>query len=193
MLKLRAATVVETLDTGDDRETRPAGRERSSAGAEQRLVVELTSDVDAARRREAIADVALVGRAEVGDEVVVNVEALDLDLGSGGFDVVHVNLTRGLDGENELSGGLARAMKLNYTSLQHAVTPVEREQLAAAGRATGGGAGPARPARGRGVGVRAGSSGRAARLRADRGRRAARRALAHRSRAARARPARRIT
>jgi hypothetical protein len=129
MLKLRAATVVETLDTGDDRETRPAGRERSSAGAEQRLVIELTSDVDTARRREAIADVALVGRAEVGDEVVVNVEALDLGLDSGGFDVVHVNLTRGLDGENDLSDGLPHAMKLNYTSLQHAVTPVEREQL----------------------------------------------------------------
>jgi hypothetical protein len=129
MLKLRAATVVETLDTGDDRETRPAGRERSSAGAEQRLVIELTSDVDTAGRREAIADVALVGRAEVGDEVVVNVEALDLGLDSGGFDVVHVNLTRGLDGENDLSDGLPHAMKLNYTSLQHAVTPVEREQL----------------------------------------------------------------
>jgi hypothetical protein len=129
MLKLRAATVVETLDTGDDRETRAAGRERSSAGAEQRLVIELTSDVDTARRREAIADVALVGRAEVGDEVVVNVEALDLGLDSGGFDVVHVNLTRGLDAENDLSRGLPHAMKLNYTSLQHAVNPVEREHL----------------------------------------------------------------
>ncbi len=129
MLKLRAATVVETLDTGDDRESGPAGRERSSAGAEQRLVIELTSDVDTGRRREAIADVALVGRAEVGDEVVVNVEALDLGLDSGGFDVVHVNLTRGLDGENDLSGELPHAMKLNYTSLQHTVTPVEREPL----------------------------------------------------------------
>jgi hypothetical protein len=129
MLKLRAATVVETLDTGDDQGARPAGRERSSAVAEQRLVIELSTDIDAARRREAIADVALVGRAEVGDEVVVNVEALDLGLDSGGFDVVHVNLTRGLDGENELSLGVPHAMKLNYTSLQHAVTPVEREPL----------------------------------------------------------------
>ena len=40
----------------------------------------------------------MVGEVEVGDEVVVNIEALDLGLGSGGFDVVHVNLTRGLDG-----------------------------------------------------------------------------------------------
>ena len=34
-----------------------------------------------------------------GDEVVVNVAALDLGLGSGGFDVVHVNLTRGLEAQ----------------------------------------------------------------------------------------------
>ena len=63
------------------------------------------------------------GRArEVGDEVIVNVQALDLGLGSGGFDVVHVNLTRGLEGEGEEG---ANVMKLNYTSLQHAVAPVE--------------------------------------------------------------------
>ncbi len=30
--------------------------------------------------------------------MVVNIEALDLGLGSGGFDIVHVNLTRGLEG-----------------------------------------------------------------------------------------------
>ena len=53
----------------------------------------------AGERRAAIADVALVGAAEVGDEVIVNVQALDLGLGSGGFDVVHVNLTRGLEGD----------------------------------------------------------------------------------------------
>ena len=29
--------------------------------------------------------------------MVVNVEALDLGLGSGGFDIVHANLTRGLE------------------------------------------------------------------------------------------------
>ncbi len=53
------------------------------------------SAVDAVSR-PAIADVALVGRAEVGDELVVNVQARDLGLGSGGFDIVHVNLSRGL-------------------------------------------------------------------------------------------------
>ena len=55
-------------------------------------------------RRPALADVALVGPAATGDEVVVNVAAVDLGLGSGGFDVVHVNLTRGLE-----SGRRARA------------------------------------------------------------------------------------
>src|SRR3954447_15365669 len=59
----------------------------------------------------------------VGDEVVVNVAALDLGLGSGGFDVVHVNLTRGLESGG---GGDAHVMKLNYTSLQHPVESVER-------------------------------------------------------------------
>jgi len=84
---------------------------------EQRLAI----DVDG-ERRAAIADVGLVGAAEPGDELVVNVEALELRLGSGGFDIVHVNLTRGLDGEGTPG---AHVMKLNYTSLQHAVSPVE--------------------------------------------------------------------
>jgi hypothetical protein len=81
----------------------------------------LTVEVDGERRR-AWADEGLVGEVREGDEVVVNTEAVDLGLGSGGFDVVHVNLTRGLEG-----GGAkdAHVMKLNYTSLQHPVVPVE--------------------------------------------------------------------
>jgi hypothetical protein len=74
-------------------------------------------------RRRAWADPATVGPVEVGDEVVVNVAAVDLRLGSGGFDIVHVNLTRGLEG-GETPPGI-HVMKLNYTSLQHAVDPVE--------------------------------------------------------------------
>jgi hypothetical protein len=76
----------------------------------------------AGERRRAWADRGLLGEMREGDEVIVNVAALDLDLGSGGFDVVHVNLTRGLE------GGAAdgeHVMKLNYTSLQHPVEPVE--------------------------------------------------------------------
>jgi hypothetical protein len=72
--------------------------------------------------RPAIAYVDFTGPIEAGDEVVVNCAALDLGLGSGGFDVVHVNLTRGLDAEGEPG---AHVMKLNYTPLQHAVTPFE--------------------------------------------------------------------
>lgn len=81
----------------------------------------LTVEVDGEHRR-AWADEVLLGEMRAGDEVVVNVAALDLGLGSGGFDVVHVNLTRGLDAE---PAGDAHVMKLNYTSLQHPVDPVE--------------------------------------------------------------------
>ncbi|HET8813722.1 MAG TPA: DUF3866 family protein [Solirubrobacterales bacterium] len=77
-------------------------------------------------RRPAWADAVLLGEMREGDEVVVNVAALDLGLGSGGFDVVHVNLTRGLDGGAE---GAAHVMKLNYTSLQHPVEPVEEKSV----------------------------------------------------------------
>jgi Protein of unknown function (DUF3866) len=80
----------------------------------------LVVEIDGARR-PAWADVALLGEMREGDEVVVNAAALDLELGSGGFDVVHVNLTRGLGGGAEG----AHVMKLNYTSLQHPVEPVE--------------------------------------------------------------------
>jgi hypothetical protein len=82
----------------------------------------LTVEVDG-ERRPAWADTGLLGEMHKGDDVVVNVAALDLGLGSGGFDLIHVNLTRGLDG-GEARG--EHVMKLNYTSLQHPVEPVER-------------------------------------------------------------------
>jgi Protein of unknown function (DUF3866) len=115
MLKLRRGRVVEAGDAAEPM---------------QRLVV----DVDG-ERREARADVGRVGPAAEGDDVVVNVEARDLELGSGGFDIVHVNLTRGLSGEGVLG---AHVMKLNYTSLQHAVAPVEEGDTAAAALAAAG-------------------------------------------------------
>ncbi len=92
--------------------------------AEDPLTVEVGGE-----RRPAWADTALLGEMREGDEVVVNVEALDLGLGSGGFDIVHVNLSRGLDG----GGGGDHVMKLNYSSLQHPVEPLERSALAAGG------------------------------------------------------------
>jgi hypothetical protein len=81
----------------------------------------LTVEVEG-EHRPAWADETLLGEMRKGDEVVVNTAALDLGLGSGGFDVVHVNLTRGLVG----GAGDEHVMKLNYTSLQHAVEPVEK-------------------------------------------------------------------
>ncbi|HUR86676.1 MAG TPA: DUF3866 family protein [Solirubrobacteraceae bacterium] len=105
MLRLRRATVLV------------AGQ---AEAMEQRLSIEIDGE-----RRTAIADIGLVGVAETGDDVVVNVEALELRLGSGGFDIVHVNLTRGLDGTGTPG---AHVMKLNYTSLQHAVAPVEEAE-----------------------------------------------------------------
>ncbi|HXS46353.1 MAG TPA: DUF3866 family protein [Solirubrobacterales bacterium] len=81
----------------------------------------LTVDVDG-ERRAAWADAVLLGEMREGDEVVVNVAAVDLELGSGGFDVVHVNLTRGLRASGD---SREHVMKLNYTSLQHPVDPLE--------------------------------------------------------------------
>ncbi len=74
-------------------------------------------------RRRAWADIVLVGECLLGDDVVVNTEALDLGLGSGGFDIVHANLSRGL---SELAPPDSHVIKLNYSSLQHSVDPVER-------------------------------------------------------------------
>jgi hypothetical protein len=71
------------------------------------------------------ADESLVGEIREGDELIMNTEARDLGLGSGGFDVVHVNLTRGLDAPGAEE---AIALKLNYTSLQHPVEPVEARE-----------------------------------------------------------------
>jgi hypothetical protein len=64
----------------------------------------------------------LTGPVALGDEVVVNVQAFELGLGSGGFDVLYANLTRGLDHPAEPG---AHVMKLPYTPLQHAVLHAE--------------------------------------------------------------------
>jgi hypothetical protein len=66
----------------------------------------------------------LTGTVALGDDVIVNVAARELALGSGGFDVLHANLTRGLDLQADAD---AHVMKLPYTSLQHAVRHGEEE------------------------------------------------------------------
>jgi len=94
----------------------------------------LTVEIDG-ERRPAWADTALLGEMREGDEVVVNVAAVELGLGSGGFDVVHVNLTRGLEagpaGTGAEDGDPPHVIKLNYTSIQHPVDPVEAQSQGA--------------------------------------------------------------
>src|SRR4051812_27765163 len=107
MLKLRRGTVIDA----------------EAPSAWQALTVEVDGTA-----RPAQADTALVGECRPGDDVVVNTQARALQLGSGGFDLVHVNLTRGLDGKG-MPG--AHVVKLNYSSLQHAVIPAEGRDLQA--------------------------------------------------------------
>jgi hypothetical protein len=64
----------------------------------------------------------LTGPVAVGDEVIVNVQARELELGSGGFDVLYVNMTRGL--ELPAADG-AHVMKLPYTPAQVAAMHAE--------------------------------------------------------------------
>jgi Protein of unknown function (DUF3866) len=66
----------------------------------------------------------LTGPVALDDEVLVNVQARKLQLGSGGFDVLYANLTRGL----ELAAAeQAHVTKLPYTPLQLAVRHGEED------------------------------------------------------------------
>jgi Protein of unknown function (DUF3866) len=65
---------------------------------------------------------ALTGPVALGDEVVVNTQARELGLGSGGFDVLCVNLTRGLGLAAEDG---AHVVKLPYTPAQLALPHAE--------------------------------------------------------------------
>jgi Protein of unknown function (DUF3866) len=66
----------------------------------------------------------LTGPVEIGDEVIVNVQARTLELGSGGFDILYANLTRGLGARAEEG---AHVMALPYTPLQCAVRYAEED------------------------------------------------------------------
>jgi hypothetical protein len=70
----------------------------------------------------------LTGPVALDDDVLVNVQARELALGSGGFDVLYANLTRGL----ELPAAEdSHVIKLPYTPLQLAVRHAEEDaQLA---------------------------------------------------------------
>jgi hypothetical protein len=62
------------------------------------------------------------GPVALDDEVLVNVQARELGLGSGGFDVLYANLTRGLDLPAEAG---AHVVKLPYTPGQFATKHAE--------------------------------------------------------------------
>ena len=74
--------------------------------------------------RLCIAYPRLTGPVALGDDVVTNVQAVELGLGSGGFDILYANLTRGVELAPEPG---AHVMKLPYTPLQHAVRHAEED------------------------------------------------------------------
>ena len=84
-------------------------------------------DVDGAA---CVAYPRLTGPVALGDDVLVNVQARVLRLGSGGFDVLYANLTRGLELD---AAPAAHVMTLPYTPLQAAVRFAEESDALAAG------------------------------------------------------------
>ena len=71
----------------------------------------------------------LTGPVALDDEVLVNSQARELELGSGGFDVLYANLTRGLELPAEES---AHVVKLPYTPAQFAALHAEEDAELAA-------------------------------------------------------------
>src|ERR671918_1150676 len=68
----------------------------------------------------------LTGPVALDDDVLVNVQARELALGSGGFDVLYANITRGLELAAEPG---AHVMKLPYTPAQFAARHAEEGRI----------------------------------------------------------------
>ncbi len=75
-------------------------------------------------RRKAYVLTQLIGEVEVGHRVVINTTAVDLGLGTGGWDVVHWNLEHDAI---DLPGS-GHIIKLRYTSLQADVGAAEENE-----------------------------------------------------------------
>jgi hypothetical protein len=73
---------------------------------------------------DCVAYPSLTGPVALDDDVLVNVQARELGLGTGGFDVLYANLTQGLELEPDED---AHVMVLPYTPLQHARLHVEEQ------------------------------------------------------------------
>ena len=91
----------------------------------QRLEEIIRCEVDAV---PCVAYPRQTGPVEVGDTVLVNTQGRDLGLGSGGFDIVYANLTRGL---GLPPAPAAHVMALPYTPGQSAVACVEEHDALA--------------------------------------------------------------
>lgn len=89
---------------------------RQTRAGVQELVVQSGDEV-----RLALNHINLTGIADIGDAVVLNTTATELDLGSGGYDFVIHNLTRPLE-PTPMDGHIVR---LRYTPMQHTVLAVE--------------------------------------------------------------------
>jgi hypothetical protein len=76
----------------------------------------------------------LTGDVEVGDVVLVNTQATDLGLGSGGFDILYANLTRGL---RLPAAERAHVIALPYTPAQVAARFAEEDRGEHPGRLGG--------------------------------------------------------
>ena len=85
----------------------------------QRLDELIRCEVDG---RPCVAYPRQTGTVEVGDTVLVNTQGRELELGSGGFDVIYANLTRGLGLKHPDN---AHVMGLPYTAGQSAARCVE--------------------------------------------------------------------
>jgi hypothetical protein len=85
----------------------------------QRLDELIRCEVDG---RPCVAYPRQTGNVEVGDTVLVNTQGRELELGSGGFDVMYANLTRGLGLKHPDD---AHVMGLPYTPGQSAARCVE--------------------------------------------------------------------
>jgi hypothetical protein len=90
-------------------------------GRVTRVLDELHCEVDDA---PCVVFAEVTGGVVEGDEVLVNVQARELELGSGGFDIVYANLTRGL--ELPATEG-AHVMALPYAPGQWALRHAEED------------------------------------------------------------------
>lgn len=89
---------------------------------EREGLLRVTVETDKGRSR-AVVYPELCGTVEIGDAVLINTTATTLNLGSGGYDFVMVNLTRP---EMRLEGK-GHIMKMRYTPYQIRVLSVEEE------------------------------------------------------------------